>query len=158
MFDGAVAVEGEVVGFLPNLIYWDEEMIGFEVAWFLWVAAAPLRHNIGKLTAFDALAFVVEGEAVVGEVVEPGVFRFAATGEDEDGGGDAGVGFEDAAGEADDGFEFGFLDEFFPCFDKGTAGAKEDSLRDDDAGGAASLEQGEDALGEEQLGLGGFEL
>ena len=51
-----------------------------------------------------------------------------------------------------------FLDEFFPCLDKGTAAAEEHALRDDDAGGAAGLQQGEDALGKEQLGLGGVEL
>jgi len=85
--DFAVAVEAEVVGFLAEVGDGDKEVAGLAVGLLLGIAGAILGDDLVELAAFDALAFVVQGAAVVGEVVEPGVFRFATTGEDEDGGG-----------------------------------------------------------------------
>jgi len=70
---------------------------------------------------------------------------------------DAGVGLEDAAGQGDDGFQLGLFHELLPRLDEGIGGAEEDALRDDDACGAAAVEQSEDALGEEEFGLGGIQ-
>lgn len=58
-------------------------------------------------------AFVIEAPAIGFEIVEEDVIGAAGVGfcEDEDGGGDARVGLEDAAGQGDHGIEFLLLDE-----------------------------------------------
>lgn len=153
-----VAVEGKVIVLVADLLDRDEKEFPFAVAGVLWVAGLPLRHHLGQFAAVDALALVIQGKAVIIEPVKPGMLGLAAPGEDEDGGGHSGVGLENAAWQGDDRLEFGLLDQLLPGLDKGAAGAEEHALGDNDASGAAGLEQGKDALGEEQLGLGSVEL
>ena len=74
-------------------------MVGLAVAnRLLGIAGTPLGDDIGQFAAGDALAFVIERETIVFQVVEPGMLGLAATGEDVDGGGDSGVGLEDTTG------------------------------------------------------------
>ena len=58
------------------------------------VTLLPAGKNIRKIILRHALAFVVQAEAIVLHIVEPDVFSFRPFGEEEDGGGDAGVGLE----------------------------------------------------------------
>ena len=74
------------------------------------VAVAPAVEDVGDVVLGGGLALVVEGKAVVGHVVEPDLVGRGAAGEEEDGGGDAGVGFEDAAGHGEDAVEAVVLD------------------------------------------------
>jgi len=104
-------------------------------------------------------AFVVEGEAVGIDIVEPDVVGAAGVGpgEEEDVGGDAGVGLEDAAGEGDDGVELLLLDELLAEGLVGLRRAEEDAIGDDDGGAAAGLQQAKEEGEEEELGLPGLD-
>ncbi|MNP73573.1 hypothetical protein D3C76_1703060 [compost metagenome] len=67
----------------------------------------PLGDGIGQIVVVLASllgTLVVQGIAVGLQVVEPHALGAAALGEDEDGGADPSVGFEHAAGQADDAF------------------------------------------------------
>ena len=100
-------------------------------------------------------AFVVERQAVGVHVVEPDVVGAAGVGlgEDEDGGGDAGVGFEHAAGQRDDGVEFLFFDENLAQRLVRVGRAEEHAVGHDDGGASAGFEQAQEEGEEEQLGL-----
>ena len=104
-------------------------------------------------------ALVVEAPAVGGDVVEPDVVGAAGVGlgEEEDGGGDAGVGFEDAAGERDHGVELLLLHQKAAQLLVGLAGAEEDAVGHDDGGAAAGLEQAQEQGEKEQLRLLGLD-
>ena len=69
------------------------------------------------------------------------------------GGGDAGVGTEDAGGHRDDGVETVFFDELLADFDVRVGGAKEHAVGDDDGGAAAVVEQAQEKVQEEDFGL-----
>jgi hypothetical protein len=86
-------------------------------------------------------AFVVEGLAVGLDVVEPDVVGAAGVGlgEEQDGGGDAGLGLEDAAGQGNDGVELLLLDEHFAQGLVRGGGAEEDAVRHDDGGAATGF-------------------
>ena len=100
-------------------------------------------------------AFVVERHAVGVHVVEPDVVRAAGVGlgEKENGGGDAGVGFEHAAGQRDDGVELLFLDENLAQRLVRVGRAEEHAVGHDDGGASAGLEQAQEEREEEQFGL-----
>ena len=104
-------------------------------------------------------AFVVERHAVGVHVVEPDVVRAAGVGlgEEKDGGGDAGVGLEHAAGQRDDGVEFLFLDENLAQGLVRVGRAEEHAVGHDDGGASAGLEQAQEEGEEEQLGLLGLD-
>ena len=131
--DFLVAVEREVVALRGDVgLGHAEALRGARVLALGLVALRPAREDVGQvvLRVFvggerdlghwaelfrrqEFGAFVVERHAVGVHVVEPDVVRAAGVGlgEEEDGGGDAGVGLEHAAGQRDDGVEFLFLDE-----------------------------------------------
>ena len=71
----------------------------------------------------------------------------------EDGGGDAGVGLEHAAGQRDDGVEFLFLDENLAQRLVRVGRAEEHAVGHDDGGASAGLEQAQEEGEEEQFGL-----
>ena len=86
-------------------------------------------------------------------VVEPDPLRRAALGEEEDGGGDAGVGPEDTGGHRDDAVEPVLLDELLADVDMSVGGAKEHAVGDDDGAAAAIFEQTQEEVEEEDFGL-----
>ena len=77
-------------------------------------------------------------------VVEPDVVRAAGVGlgEEQDGGGDAGVGLEHAAGQRDDGVELLFLDEHLAQRLVRVGRAEEHAVGHDDGGASAGLAAG----------------
>ena len=113
------------------------------------------RHGALFVVGQERGAFVVERHAVGVYVVEPNVVRAAGVGlgEEEDGGGDAGVGLEHAAGQRDDGVEFLLLDEELAQGLVRIRRAEEHAIRHDDGGASAGLEQAQEEGEEEQLGL-----
>lgn len=159
MLGDLVAVEREVVFVFPDVGDGDEEVFRGAVALPLEVAGFPLLHQIREVVLVGlGGALVVEREAVCLDVVEPDIAGAAALGEDEDGGGDAGVGFEDSGGQGDDGFELVVIDDDLPHAKVSLAGAEEHAVRHDDGGASAHLEHVEDEDEEEQLGLLGLDL
>ena len=92
------------------------------------------------------------------EAVEPGLGSWAGAVEEEDVGGDGGVGGEDAGGKADDGVEVEFGEEFLLDVDLGVVGAEEKAVGEDDGGAAAGLEAVHDDGHEEVGGLGAGEV
>ena len=73
-----------------------------------------LGHGAELFLGQQGRASVIQAPAVGLHVVEPDVIGAAGVGlgEEEDGGGDAGVGLEHAAGQGDDGIELLLLDEY----------------------------------------------
>ena len=77
--------------------------------------------------------------------------------EEEQVGADAGVGFEDAVGQADDGVQVALLQQVF--LEAGLhAFAEEGAVGQDHGGAAAGLEQADDQGEEEVGGLAGLEV
>ena len=74
-------------------------------------------------------------------VVEPNFLRRATLGEQQDGGGDTGVGPEDARGHRDHAVETVLLDELLTDIDMSVGGTKEDAVRNDNGGASAILKQ-----------------
>lgn len=95
-------------------------------------------HRVGFLVAGDAM------------LVEPDVLGRFAFFEEEEVGADAGVGFEDAVGEADDGVQVALSQKvlFQPRFDPF---AEEGTVGEDDGGAAVGLEEADDE-GQEEVG------
>ena len=114
---------------------------------------APATEHIGNIVLGHALAFVVQRKPIVLHVVEPDLLRLRALGEEENGGGDAGVGSENAGGHRDDAVETVFLDELLADIDVGVGGAKQHAVGNDDGGAAAILEQAQEEVQEQDLGL-----
>ena len=105
------------------------------------------ERNLGNRTEFflrqQFRPFIVERHAVGVHVVEPDIVRAAGVslGEDEDRGGDAGVGFEHAAGKRDHGIELLVLDEeLSQGFVRGGR-PEEHAFGHDNGGASAGLEQ-----------------
>ena len=103
----------------------------------------------------DGLAF---GDFEVAEVVVPDAFGGLAFGEEDEVGFDASSGAgEDAAGEAEDAPDVGFVEKFAFGLDEGFfVGAEEDAFVEDDAAATVGFEAVEDVLDEEDLGGAGF--
>ena len=90
-------------------------------------------------------------------LVEPDVLGRLALVEEQQVGADAGVGIEDAVGQADDGVEVALLQQVF--LDAGLdAFAEERAVGQHDCGAAAGLEQPHDEDEEQVGGLAGAEL
>ena len=127
---------------------------GFEAVFFL---APPGALGLELLDA-DGFAFVVAlGAGRIGVLVIPDVGGGRALGEEEEVGADAGVGIEDAVGQADDGVEValgeeGFLDAGLDAF------AEERAVGQHESGAAAGLEDLHEEHEEEVGGLAGAEL
>ena len=113
----------------------------------------PAVQHVGDVVLGDLLALVVQRKAVVLHVVEPDVLGRAALGEEQHGGGDAGVGPEDAGGHRDDAVEPVLLDELLADLDVGVGGAEQHAVGHDDGGAAAVLQQAQEEVQEEDLGL-----
>src|SRR5690606_33196432 len=146
-----------IVLLLSNLFRIDEEAFAGAVGVFLGGALFPAGGRVGEVVVFDGGAFVVEGVAIGFDVVEEDVVGFAAFGEDQDGGGDAGVGFEDAAGEFDDAFELVVFEQGFAQGLVGVAGAEQHAVGHDHGAAAADAQHAQDEGNEEQLGFFGFD-
>src|SRR5688572_8131917 len=104
-------------------------------------------------------AFVVERHAIGVDVIEPDVVRSAriGLGENENRGGNAGVGFEHAAGERDDGVELLLLDKNSSQSLVSGGRSEEHALGHDDGGAAARLEQAQKKREKEQLSFLGLD-
>ena len=125
---------------------------------------APPRSaaRLARRRAFhrqQRLALVVERPAIGLHVVEPDVVGAAGVGlgEEQDGGGDTGVGPEGAAGQRDNGVQLLLFDEHAAQLLVRLAGAEEHAVRHDDRRAAARLEQTQEERQEEQLGLLGLD-
>ena len=106
----------------------------------------------------DGFAFVVAfGARRVGVLVVPDFGGGGSLGEEEEVGPDAGIGVEDAVGEADDGVEVALGEEGF--LDAGLDPlAEEGAVGQDESGAAAGLEELHDEDEEEVGGFAGAEL
>ena len=80
----------------------------------------------------------------------------AGLGEDQDGGGDPGVGLEHAGGHGDHGLQAVVLDQLLPDGLVCCGGAEEHAVRDDAGAAAAHLQHPQEEGQEEQLGLLGL--
>ncbi len=150
-------VEVEVAGLdgvdgdAPSLLVFHA---GFEAVGLI---SPPGFDGIEFLNA-DGLTLVVAlGAGRIGVLVIPDVGGGRAFGEEEEVGADAGVGIEDAVGQADDGVQIalgeqGFLDAGFDAF------AEERAIRQHESGAAAGLEDLHEEHEEEVGGLAGAEL
>ena len=78
-------------------------------------------------------------------------------GEEEDGGGDPGIGLEDAGGHGDDGIELLILDEELADLLVGIGRAEEHAIRHDNGGAATGLEHAQEERHEEQFGFLGLD-
>src|SRR5260370_40860094 len=96
-------VEGKVILLIPNILNGNIEVFCLTVTRLLRVTDFPLRHHVWQFAARNALSFVIKGEAIILDLVEPGVLCPAASGEDKYRSGHSSVGFENAAGQGDDG-------------------------------------------------------
>ena len=127
---------------------------GFEAVFFI---APPGALGLELLDA-DGFALVVAlGAGRIGVLVIPDVGGGRAFGEEEEVGADAGVGIEDAVGQADDGVqvalgEEGFLDAGFDAF------AEEGAVGQHEAGAAAGLQDLHEEHEEEVGGLAGAKI
>ena len=121
--------------------------------------SAARRHRAELVLGQQRRALVVERQAVGVHVVEPDVVRAAGVGlgEEQDGGGDAGVGLEHAAGQRDHGVELLVLDQHLAQLLVRVARAEEHAVGHDDRGASAGLEQPQEQRQEEQLGLLGLD-
>ena len=92
-------------------------------------------------------------------VVEPDIIGAAGVGlgEEQDGGGDAGVRFEDAGGHGEDGVELLVFDQHLAERLVGGGRAEEHAIGHDDGGAAAGLEQTQEQREKEQFGLLGLD-
>ena len=88
-------------------------------------------------------------------VAEPDVVRTAGVGlgEEQHGGGDPGVGLEDARGHGDDGIELLLLDQDRAQGSVRLARSEEHAVGHDDRGASSCLEKAEEEGEEQQLGL-----
>ena len=147
VFDFFVAVQGEVVVVFYEVGFWDEETLVAAFAFLFSFEVLPPFKEVGEVRFFGLrAAFVVEGEAIGLHVVEPDVVGAAGVGfgEEEDGGGDAGVGLKDAGGHGDDGIELLVLDEHLSDSFMGFGAAEEDAIGHDDGGAATGLKEAEE--------------
>ena len=119
-------------------------------------------HDVGDVVLGNGGALVVQGEAVGLHVIEPDLVRAAVAGlgEDEDGGGHAGVGLEHAGGHGNHGLQAVVFDELPADGFVGRGGAEEDAVGHD-AGAAAANPEHPQKQGQEQelrlLGLADLE-
>ena len=119
--------------------------------------APPFLLGLELLDA-DGLALVVAlGALGIGVLVVPDFLGGLALGEEEQVGLDAGVGIEDAVGQADDGVQVALAQELL--LDAGLhAFAEERAVGQDESGAAAGFEHAHDEDEEEVGGLAGAEL
>lgn len=168
MDDFLVAVEREVVAVGDDLGLGDKEGLVRALAFPLFTLQSPISdpqslpssQNVWQVGLVGLRgALVVEREAVLFHVVEPDLVGAAGVGlgEEEDGGGDPGVGLEDAGGHGDDGIEFLILDEELADLLVGIGRAKEHAVRHDDGGAATGLENAQEERHEEEFGFLGLD-
>ena len=157
MDDLLVFVDGEVVVVGGDFGFGDEEGLGGAGAGSFGGEVLEAGEDVGDVGGREGGASVVEGEAVGLHVVEPDVVGAAVVGlgEEEDGGGDAGVGLEDAGGHGDDGLEAVGFDEFAADGLVGAGGAEEDAVGDDAGTAAADFEDSQEKGEEKELCLFG---
>ena len=157
-----VAVEGEIEVVGADFRSGDKEVFGGALAHGFGAGLAggvPGFDEVGQVILVSLRgAFVVEGKAVGLDIVEPDAVGGAALGKQEDGGGNARVGFEDSGREGDDGFELILLQEQLPDAGLGAAGSEENPIRHDDGSAPAGLQHAEDESDEEQFALLRFHM
>ena len=119
----------------------------------------PLGDGVGQVVAalaFQLGAFVVQRVAIGLQVIEPHTLGAAALGENQDGSADAGIGFEYAAGQADDAFQLVVIEQLLAQLLMRIAGAEQHTVRHDHRRSATELERAKNMGDEQQLGLLGF--
>lgn len=150
-----VAVDGEVVlvggdilgrhdkGLFALVAEQGVDGAGAEVAFDHLPVFVPLGDGVGQIVAslaFKLSAFVIQRVAVGLQVVEPHALGGAALGENEDGGADAGVGFEHAAGQADDAFQLVVVEQLLTQLLVRLGRSEQHAVRHDHRGAATELE------------------
>lgn len=153
--DFLVFVDGKVVGVGGDVGFGHEEALGGAGAVGLGVQVGEALKDVRDVVLLDWITFVVEGESVGAHIVEPDLVGAAGGGfgEDEDGGGDAGVRLEDAGGHGDDGAEGVVFHKGLAECAVGLGGAEEHAVRDDTGATAAEFEQAQEEGDKEQLGF-----
>ena len=158
--DFLVAVEREVVVVGGDVGLWHEEALVGAGAFGFRSAVLPTLKDVGQVGLVGLwAALVVERVAIGLHVVEPDMVGAAGVGfgEEEDGGGDTGIGLEDAGGHGDDGVEFLLLDKGLAELLVGIGRAEEDSIGHDDGGAATGLQEAQEERHEEEFGFFGFD-
>ena len=147
------AAEVEIVAVLHELVYC--VAVGFVEAVFGdGLALVPPFHGRSEVLKLHRFGlgeiFVALGHV---EAVKPSFFGWAGAVEEEDVGGDGGVGRKDAVRHADDGVEVELSEKFFLDGDFGVIGAEEEAVGQDDGAAAVLLETVHNESDEE---IGGF--
>src|SRR5690606_28625927 len=107
--------------------------------------------------AFQLSALVIQRVAVGLQIVEPHTLRSPALGKNQNGSADPGVGFEHAAGQADDAFELVVFQQLPAQLLVGSGGAEQHAVWHDHGGAATELERAQDVGDEQQFGLFGLD-
>ena len=162
VFGLLVFVDRQEVVVLGDLALPDQEGSGRAGAIGFGGEGAEAGDDVRDVVLGDGGALVVQGEAVSLHIIEPDLVRAAVAGlgEDEDGGGHAGVGLEHAGGHGDHGLQAVVFDELPADGFVGRGGAEEDAVGHD-AGAAAAHPEHPQKQGQEQefrlLGLADLE-
>ena len=113
----------------------------------------PAGDQMRQIVGGNRVALVIQAEAVVLQIIEPDIAGGAALGKDQDGGGDPGIGFEDAGGEVDHRLELVVLHQQLAQLDMGLGRAEQYALGH--YGGAAAPDfehlQGQDGAERDYL-------
>ena len=146
VFGLLVFVDGQVVVVGGDLALLDQEGLGRAGAFRFGGKVFEPGHDVRDVVLGDRGALVVQGETVGLHVVKPDVVRAAVAGlgEDEDGGGHAGIGLEHAGGHGDHGLQPVVFDELPADGFVGRGGAEEDAVGHDAGAAAAHSEHAEE--------------
>lgn len=151
VLDFLILIDGEIIVIGSDFFLRDEEALLGALALCLRVLMMEAEDEVRDIILFHRISLIIEGEAVGFHVIKPHLVRPAGIGlgEDENGSGDAGIGFEDAGGHGNHSLELVMLDKFFADGFVRFAAAEEDAVGDD-AGAAATLLQRAEEEGEEE--------
>lgn len=151
VLDFLILIDGEIIVIGGDFFLRDEEALLGALARCLRVLVMEAEDEVRDIILFHRISLIIEGEAVGFHVIKPHLVRPAGIGlgEDENGSGDAGIGFEDAGGHGNHSLELVMLDKFFADGFVRFAAAEEDAVGDD-AGAAATLLQRAEEEGEEE--------
>ena len=136
----------------------DKKCLGGAVVSFFGLRFFQRSSTSGRSLASIILALVIQRETVGLHVIEKYLVGAAALGEDQDGGGDTGVGLEHAGGQRDHAFELVFFHQQLADGLVGLAGAEQHAVGHDHGAAAAVPEHAQHQGEEQQFGLLGLDL
>lgn len=153
-----ILVDAQVIAIVHDFLPGYQEALLCPLAVGFGVQMAEAGNDIGDVVISHGASLVVQGEAVGLHVVEPHLVRAAVAGfgEDQDGGGDPGIGLEHAAGHGDDGLQPVAVHKLPADGPVGRGGAKQHAVGDDAGAAAAHLQHPKEQRQEQQLGFLGF--